>query len=81
MSDYHLLADATPLTQANKLELGFRQLRKTVERKLGKKEDPAIVKVQSKIFFNCINWKKFRVTQNLIQSYHLFIQSKILFTK
>lgn len=44
MSDYHLLADATPLTQANKLELGFRQLRKTVERKLGKKEDPAIVK-------------------------------------
>ena len=45
MSDYHLLADATPLTQANKLELGFRQLRKTVERKLGKKEDPAIVKV------------------------------------
>ena len=49
MSDYHLLADATPLTQANKLELGFRQLRKTVERKLGKKEDPAIVKVQSEI--------------------------------
>ena len=45
MSDYHLLADATPLTQANKFELGFRQLRKTVERKLGKKEDPAIVKV------------------------------------
>lgn len=49
MSDYHLLADATPLTQANKLELGFRQLRKTVERKLGKKEDPAIVKVQSEL--------------------------------
>ena len=39
------MSDATPLSQVNKLELGLRQLRKTVERKLGKKEDPSIVKV------------------------------------
>ena len=45
MSDYHLLSDATPLSKVNQLELGFRVLRKTVERKLGKKEDPSIVKV------------------------------------
>ena len=45
MSNYHLLSDATPLTKVNQLELGLRVLRKTVERKLGKKEDPSIVKV------------------------------------
>ena len=48
MSNYHLLSDATPLTKVNQLELGLRVLRKTVERKLGKKEDPSIVKVKSK---------------------------------
>ena len=47
MSNYHLLSDATPLTKVNQLELGLRVLRKTVERKLGKKEDPSIVKVKS----------------------------------
>ena len=47
MSNYHLLSDATPLTKVNQLELGLRVLRKTVERKLGKKEDPSIVKVMS----------------------------------
>ena len=51
-SNYHLMSDATPLSQVNKLELGLRQLRKTVERKLGKKEDPSIVKVLSEQFEN-----------------------------
>ena len=50
MSNYHLMSDATPLSQVNKLELGLRQLRKTVERKLGKKEDPSIVKVFNQFF-------------------------------
>ncbi len=44
MSNFHLISNSTPLSQANKLELGFRQLQKTVERKFGKKEDPSIVK-------------------------------------
>ena len=44
MSNFHLITNPTPLSQANKLELGFRQLQKTVERKFGKKEDPSIVK-------------------------------------
>jgi len=49
MSNYHLLSDATPLTKVNQLELGLRVLRKTVERKLGKKEDPSIVKGDSEL--------------------------------
>ena len=44
MSNFHLISNPTPLSQANKLELGFRQLQKTVERKFGRKEDPSIVK-------------------------------------
>ncbi|CAG5098171.1 Oidioi.mRNA.OKI2018_I69.XSR.g15429.t1.cds [Oikopleura dioica] len=49
MSNFHLITNPTPLSQANKLELGFRQLQKTVERKFGKKEDPSIVKSDTEI--------------------------------
>lgn len=49
MSNFHLISNPTPLSQANKLELGFRQLQKTVERKFGKKEDPSIVKGDTEI--------------------------------
>jgi hypothetical protein len=49
MSNFHLISNPTPLSQANKLELGFRQLQKTVERKFGRKEDPSIVKGDTEI--------------------------------
>ena len=54
MSNFHLITNPTPLSQANKLELGFRQLQKTVERKFGKKEDPSIVK--SRFYWRLVNF-------------------------
>ena len=84
MSNYHLMSDATPLSQVNKLELGLRQLRKTVERKLGKKEDPSIVKVIYKLADLCLVWnwlkvptRKFSLKLNFskLKSLTLFVES------